>query len=252
MPFTINGFGTALSGYGAPVAWTKPQMRFFGQQPDHDAVECFVALYFPVVPLRAVHTFDWNGSNYRMIPIRMTSSLVVQTYVRPIALLLAGCGWIGAVITLAWAIFGRDLQALPWLGASIALLAVGHGLLFFLLSRDQRTRDVRLIIGRHGGGTSDPALWKGELLASFAQPNLGEARAAIQRNEFPGAMMAARIAIATGNAEGELLTEEILAHPRIQSVLPELRREPWRRAEILGRIFSGQVSQSSAQAIVAR
>src|ERR1043166_1141762 len=81
MPFTFNGIGTALSGYSAPIRWSKPSM-LGGQRADHDAMECFVVSFLPLLPLRR------------------SGRMLLHTYLRPLALLLAGVGIVMLGITL--------------------------------------------------------------------------------------------------------------------------------------------------------
>src|ERR1043166_7045250 len=159
MPFTFNGIGTALSGYSAPIRWSKPSM-LGGQRADHDAMECFVVFFLPLIPLRTVHTFGWSGNKYRVLPLRRSGRMLLHTYLRPLALLLAGVGIVMLGITLFVSIgegLGKGTPIMA--GLSVAVGAAGFGILRWLRSRDNRTRDVRLVIGPHEAGSSDPATW---------------------------------------------------------------------------------------------
>ena len=69
MPMTVNGFGTSVCGGRGNVGWGS-----------FDAMEWLVAAYLPVIPVKAVHTFDWQGEQYRMIPIRWSFDLVLRTF----------------------------------------------------------------------------------------------------------------------------------------------------------------------------
>ena len=62
---------------------------------------------------------------------------------------------------------------------------------------------------------------------------LSDAQASLEAGRYGQAIMRARIAAAQGNPDAERLTDEILAHPEVQAALPALRREPWRRGELL-------------------
>jgi hypothetical protein len=235
MPFTFNGIGTALRGYSSPISWTRPGRLGLGQKADHDAMECFVLLYVPLIPLRAVHTFAWTGNRYRVLPLRGAGRLLLNVYGRLLAMALAVGGLWGLLLAVTASISGeRPLQqALPRVGVAVLICAMGFGLLRFLRSRDARTRDVRLVIGPHEAGSSDPALWSKEVLEKVKPVALSDAQASLQGGRYAQAMMRARIAAAQGDPEAERLTDEILAHPEIQAALPALRREPWRRGEIL-------------------
>lgn len=230
MPFSVNGIGTGLSGYRAPVSWVE--RKFFSWttsgQPDHDAVECFVFLLLPLVPLKPVHTFDWNGSRYQSVPLRWSWGLVLGSMAQTWAMALVVAGFVTAGITLlaeseAWA---------PAIGAAVVGL-VGLGLRAGIRARDQRTRDVRLVLGPHVGGSSDPALWKAELLTSVPHHTATDALAALDRGDYPTAMFIARAITGRGEPDGESLTQQVLDHPVVAGALPNLRREPWRRSEWL-------------------
>src|SRR5262245_35945361 len=71
MPQTVNGIGTAVCKAGGDV-WGD----------SYDAMECFVIFFMPIVPYAAYHTFGWNRNQYRRVPIRTTTGLLVRTYMR--------------------------------------------------------------------------------------------------------------------------------------------------------------------------
>src|SRR4051812_16116163 len=72
MPYTINGVGTSVCDGGGYVKW--------GREADCDAVECFVIFFMPIFPYKAVHTFHWNGINYRQHPINWSFVLVLRAF----------------------------------------------------------------------------------------------------------------------------------------------------------------------------
>src|SRR5712671_1395797 len=167
MPFTFNGIGTALRGYSSPIFWTKPGMLGLGKTADHDAMECFVLLYLPIVPLRAVHTFAWTGNRYRVLPLRGAGRLLLNLYGRVLAMSLMGAGLLSLIFAVTDAFSGRHQgpKAVEGVGVAVLVGALGYGALRWLRSRDARTRDVRLVIGPHEAGSSDPALWSADVLA---------------------------------------------------------------------------------------
>src|SRR5215469_8250652 len=69
MPYTVNGFGTHVCGSRGDVGW--------GSQ---DAMEWIVIFFMPVIPIKAVHTFDWKGNQYRAIPITWSFDLTIRTF----------------------------------------------------------------------------------------------------------------------------------------------------------------------------
>jgi hypothetical protein len=238
MPYTVNGIGTALSGNFAPIHWKKPGL--LGDQPDHDAFECFVVFFFPLLPLRAVHTFGWSGNQYRKIPLRRTGALLAHVYLRMLVLLLTVGGAALVVISAfiaakSIAEGGADREGI-WIVPIVALVpvALGFGLLRLQRASQARTRDIRLVIGPHQAGSSDPALWEEKMVGGLKPAALGDSRSALASMRFAEAMLTARLAAAQRAPEAEQLTDEILAHPEVQATLPALRREPWRRDEILG------------------
>jgi hypothetical protein len=235
MPFTFNGIGTALRGYSSPIYWTKPGWMGLGQKADHDAMECFVLLYVPLIPLRAVHTFSWTGNRYRVLPLRGAGRLVLNVYGRLLGMALAVGGLWGLLLAVAGSSSGGrpGSQLAVEIGIALVVSGLGYGIVRWLRSRDSRTRDVRLVIGPHEAGSSDPALWSKEVLEKVKPVPLSDAQASLQGGHYAQAMMRARIAAALGDPDAERLTDEILAHPEIQAALPALRREPWRRGEFL-------------------
>ncbi len=248
MPADFHGFGTMYHGYAAAVKWH--QDASFTTHANHDVVECYVAAYLPIFPRAAFHTYDWSGDICRTLPIRPPGRLLLRAFLRgPLTVVLA----IGAIASIVggltvgggWYNSGH-LPDLPWIGlphllgfAAIEVAAVF--LAWRLASLDARDRDIRLVIGPHEYGSSDPATWTEETLGSL-RPNtelLGSedeveaAHAAILAADFGRAMFAARLAVARRGEVGELVTEEVLAEPALRALLPELRRRPWKRADLL-------------------
>jgi hypothetical protein len=235
MPFTFNGIGTALRGYSSPISWNKPGWLGLGQKADHDAMECFVLLYVPLVPLRAVHTFAWTGNRYRVLPLRGAGRLLLNVYGRLVGMVLVVVGLWSLLAALASSFAGGGpLPQAPGRAVGAALIAtIGFGALRWLRSRDARSRDIRLVIGPHGAGSSDPALWSQEVLEKVKPVPLSDAQTSLQGGHYAEAMMRARIAVAQGDPDAERLTDEILTYPEVQAALQALRREPWRRSELL-------------------
>jgi hypothetical protein len=239
MPRSRSGFGTSYHGSGAPIHWEKPTPFALA---DHDAVECVVALGFPVFPYEAYHTFLWSSKECRAIRIRRTPSLLLNAMLRPYLLactIFAGGFCILLIVAsvalkLAGAASGT-LKPSAWMVLAIPLGAflAGLGILSLLRASFRRSRDVRLVIGPHEGGSSDPASWfdcpSEELLLG---QDLDSARRALDAGQFARAMFAARVLLARGDARGETLTDEILADSRVRSGLRALRRRPWLRTGV--------------------
>ncbi|GEM_PF-1374927 len=248
MPSSINGIGTSYCGCAAAVSWEKPDTKLStfisGNRPDHDVVECFVIAFLPILPLKAWHTYQWGGNVHQRIPIRRSSGLLLRAMLRTyLMILLPG--------SLALAFFCGIQVAGDWarLGAgaftSDAGIGFAAGLVLFpaallqwisLRNADRRNRDVRLLLGPHDLGSSDPASWTEETLSAI-RPSMflkrEEARTALTEGRFAEAMWGARLAVAKGESWGGTLTDQILGTQALLEKLPALRKAPWRRGEIL-------------------
>lgn len=235
MPASFNGIGTAYSGFRAPIFWTAPRFGLFRSEsrPDHDAIEAFVVLFIPVVPLRAFHTFEWSGEHCRVVPIRMTRALIARAYLRTALLVPAGISFTAAIVAIIASFATLSPVVIAWTGGFIAAFAVFLGALRGLDRCDRRTRDIRLVLGPHELGSSDPALWPPDVVEKTVSPDLAQAGDALARADFPHAMAMARLAVARGMPDGERLTGDILGDPRIAAILPALRKAPWKRGELL-------------------
>jgi hypothetical protein len=83
MPLTFYGFGAAVCYAGGKVTYNGTE--------SFDAVECTVLLDLPFLPLRAVHTFNWNESKYQFMEIRWSPLLLLRAFLlRWLALPLIG------------------------------------------------------------------------------------------------------------------------------------------------------------------
>lgn len=245
MARSINGIGTALYGYGAAVSWSDSRVLKHASMADHDAVECAVFAFLPVFPLRAFHTWDWDlkGSEHLAIPIRPTRRLIARAMLRvwfgvslPVTLLV-GIGDVSCLVRngvlpggeqLVWDCFMLAVCFLSTLGLALARRG------------NHRDRDIRLVLGQHELGSSDPAMWTEDVLQKVESPRglfgtdslLEGTRQALQRKNFALAMLGARLSVARGEAQGEVLTDDILSHPDVLEKLPRLRKKPTLRARL--------------------
>jgi hypothetical protein len=242
--------GTRPCGFAAAVRWQKP--RFIPTYPDHDTIICVTVLLLPVFPLKAYHTYNWSrhtGHICDVIPIRRTRDLLLRAMLRPY--LIAAF----AISLPLLFIFGIPLlkdiiesRTISILNADILSMFIGSGFVFilstiFLLSlrsKNIRNRDIRLILGRHQLGSSDPAMWTEEVLASIkpstqlfgTDSELEAGRKALNKGRFAHAMLAARLAVAKGESLGKELTDEILQDARVRENIHKVRKKPWRRQEL--------------------
>ena len=244
MPETWNGIGTFYHGNSAPVRWEKAG-RFTKVRPDHDAVECLTVFFLPVFPLRAYHTHRWTSDACAALHIQRSTRLLLRAMLRPY---LLGMLWAGGImcslvflLQLAEWLGPKPQNMLPrlWLFGSIFLLGALGTVLFNKV--DHRFRDIRLLLGPHDLGSSDPATWFPETREKVRLPALlrdqsdmlRAGQEALVAGHFSEAMFAARLAVATGDLGGEELTENILRDLRVVPVLGALRKAPWRRSELL-------------------
>jgi hypothetical protein len=235
MPYTVNGFGTTIYHGRGDVGWGGA-----------DSVVWVVALYAPLIPVSCVHTFDWHGNQYRSVPLRWSVVLVLRSFLaawRSVFLFLAIIAFIIALIGLFSGMNKGDQFGLVFFGIALGItvgLVAAAGILHLWLSvTDQRTCDIRRVLGVHSLGTSDPALWA---RAPDANPTevcgtdtFAEAvDALLERREFSQAMWAARFATVIEDATtGERLTDDILNHPDVIEAIAEVRRDPKRWREVM-------------------
>ena len=244
MPRSINGCGTMYCGHSAAVYWENPgPIRRI--PAEHDAIVCVTLFMLPLIPLRPVHVYDHTGNVCRELPLRWSRHLVLRAFLRPLLFAVAGFGTFLSVIFILGLVIPLlekspiHFESVIWLGImALSGLVIGYGGTIWLNLKDRRSRDIRLVLGRHELGSSDPALWTTELLQRNGLQSGAEvlktAATAFKEGQLSSAMFSARCAVAGGNIlEGEALTDQILADLRIAPVLPQLRKSPWRRSELL-------------------
>ncbi len=128
------------------------------------------------------------------------------------------------------------------LAGSVAAAVAG----FWLTRRprdERRHRAIRLLLGFHEWGSSDPATWADELTEAVDDAKTATGcesfAAAAKRDTAAGkwaeAMWAARLCVAVDDpAAGEALTDAILAVPAVAERLRRVQRKPATRAEEFG------------------
>lgn len=228
MPMTINGFGTSVCGGRGNIGWGS-----------YDAMEWLVALYLPVVPIKPIHTFDWTGQQYRMIPLRWSFDLVLRTF-------FTRWVWVPGLIGVILFFVGLSNlgsnDAIGFLVAGGLLMALGLGAGILLSVTDRRNKEIRLVLGPLTvAGNCDPYHLPGDLLDNMAadtQVKYGTpsyasaARKMLQRGSFAQAMWCARMAAALEDGpSGEALTDEILGAPEVKEAIAHVRRKSSEWAE---------------------
>jgi hypothetical protein len=144
MACTVNGIGTSVCGDRGDVG--------FGS---FDAIECFVVAFLPVLPLAPVHTFDWNGLQFRAVGLRWSWVLAARAFVNR----WRWVGILGGGFLLAIGLIELQRTVL------VNTLLTGGGMLaagllgwWWLRASDRRTCDIRRVLGPHLYGSCDPVL----------------------------------------------------------------------------------------------
>jgi hypothetical protein len=207
----------------------------WGGTPDRDALECLVFLYLPLIPYKTVHAFNWQGTQYRAIPIRWSWGLVARGMLR--RWLWASC--ILGIICGAIAVTEGRGAAMPGFSVGMLVLGViGVGVSalgwWALAASDRRNREIRRLLGPHQFGSSDPATWTDDLLRAAHGPREAHGTAtfadavprALAAGALSRAMWAARMSTALEDrAIGEMLTDTVRDDPKVQDALAQVRRD---------------------------
>jgi hypothetical protein len=238
MPVEFQGFGTSFCSAAGDVYW--------GAEADRDAVECFVVFNIPLFPLRAVHIFDDKvelgiasivtglfGRSMKHVPIEYRRDLFLRALFRRISPPL----WITGSILAIFGILGENASEAWKIGLGVTggflliALAISTWILWW---SDRRNKAIRYVLGRHEGGTSDPATWPQEQLGSVAIPNelfgtrtfSSAVTALMEAGRFSEAMWAARLCAALeSRQEGEQLTGKILDNLDVREAVRQLKSQ---------------------------
>jgi hypothetical protein len=226
MPLTINGIGTQVCGSRGDVG-----------HGSYDAMEWVVILFMPILPIRAMHAFGWQGESFQMAPIRWSFDLVFRTF-------FSRWGWgllfVGGICTLVGvmmlAVGGPNPESEAVIVAAVGAicLSISTIVLVTLALTGGRVRDIRRVMGPHGVGTADPATLAKEILLQLATtpPALGKAthaeaaRELLTLGHYAEAMWSARLSVALEGQEGEQVTDAILADPGVRQALQIVRANP--------------------------
>lgn len=237
MPFTLNGCGTSVCPSRGSVAWSKGKW-YSSSAHDYDALECLVFLFLPIIPFRVVHTFDWDGRNYRRIPLKWSATVVFRAMMRR---WLMGAFLVGGIVTFA-GIFDSDLGWWAFWATGLLMVAISVGGLYWMHASDEKTRSIRRLLGRHSHGSSDPASWHPTLLPTvrkskelYGTDSFASAVGSLLKGgQWSNAMWAARLSVAfEDKTVGERLTDEVLADTQVKVALQKIRDDPSRWRDIL-------------------
>jgi hypothetical protein len=232
----VNQFGCCLWRAGYDAGWGAD-----------DAVECFTLFFLPLIPLKSVHIWEEKeGGTTReaVIPIRESDALVGRVMRRGWSRAFLACGlFFGFAAALYYTIahpppsdphFARFFRwvSFYWFVtiSPVALWVLGA---LWSSRRADRPCKIRILLGPHALGTSDPETWLDDTVAqavpglkiwlgaeSFAEA----AERLLESEDFRHAMWAARMSTACEDRRrGEQITDRILKHPRVSEALEEFR-----------------------------
>lgn len=205
MPYRINGFGTGL--VRASRVWKREGERHF------DAVEAVTALYLPLVPYRVIHVMGirpkgmvGNREDYQSLPLRFSWRIVAKAFLHAWAGVLA---LVGTFFVVLFGIATVNMER-PVTTTDVVILSVlavlaclGAGLWLVWRWVDAHDRWIRVSIGSHGIGASDPIDWddhtaaefKSQILSATGQPDLlAAARQAQRQGDHANAVLRIRLA----------------------------------------------------------
>ena len=202
--FTLNGVGIEVCQGRGLVKWAR------GMDSDHDALQCFVFLWLPIIPIRATHRFTRAGRMHES-PIQHSFHLSRWTFVRRWHLAALAVGLLLLAISISHGLSDVFLIVL-----GLMLSTLGIWINASLSQWDQRARNIRRLLLPHAFGSSDPAAWPKDTLAGLPAPNqtFGTNTFAdavpllLDAGEHNHAMWAARLSAAT---EDPRLGEELTA-----------------------------------------
>jgi hypothetical protein len=234
MGYRVNGIGMwpCKAGYNA------------GWGPD-DAVECFTFLWLPLLPGNAIHILTEKEASsqveIQVMPIRSSNELVGQVLLRGWSqtLLIAGLVFFVPCVILellprpANADPSKTFSLLPLLVVVGAACVLGLAGCMWARRRTTRTRKLRLLLGRHRLGNSDPATWMEETRKQavtspremFGVDTFAQAvEPLLSRGDLRRALWAARLSTACEDpARGEALTDAVLNHAGVPDALEQIR-----------------------------
>jgi hypothetical protein len=241
----LSGF-TYLAGRRGQIVWANLTLRGNGRR-DYDAYEA-IGLVVPLVLLNPLHVFVFGRDDGRAIRLNPERSFRLRAYLGDWCAVSAIVLPTAAALTLCVALFhaieeDRPIGIFVFLTILFAVLSVVCVVvLVWLRQSDRRDRDIRLLLGTHTWGSSDPAHWHPDLLDevrpahTFRVKNFAAlARRALASRKWCEAIWAARLSTALEDEDaGEELTSEILEEPVVQQKLRKLHKDPGRRDKVFG------------------
>lgn len=213
-----------VTGRRAEIAWGKK-----GRQYDTFLVK--LGLVVPFVLGELLHIWDipltslgaCKAIKLRPDPVLKRRVLLSDWAIMSGIGLLIGCPFLWTKVDV-------------FLGVASLILGLVLGVVGVVLWQESpRHRKIRLVLGPHSWGSSDPATWSKSIRRDLVDPKEAFqvksfatlAKKAITDEDWCLAMWAARLCAAVEKTEtGEELTDTILAEDDVQDRLAQVRRRP--------------------------
>ncbi len=236
-------------GIGIYRCRARGHVRWGRRTRDYDAVEWVGFFLLPVIPVRALHVAHESSSPFvetdiqtREWPIRWSPSLLARSFVNRWLWLFFLCGLLFGLVFLFHRLPPAKVMGLILATFCLTIFYVSRWL---LRRADRRTQAIRILLGRHSQGSSDPIHWRPSRFTDGVRPeaiygtsSFAEAVPVyLSRREYSRAMWAARLCCALeSQTVGEELTDSILADPQVQLALARVQERPdlWERLLVLG------------------
>jgi hypothetical protein len=235
--------GNLFAGRRGDILWRRPGVGGSGQRRDYDSYAGWGYIY-PVALTEPIHLFNISSHTASGIPLRPDRGFKGAAFVQEWSGLLLILSALATPVLALVAAF-KQIEGEPeWLRyavlAGVAAVVLVVTIVMFVRQRraDQPHRDIRLLLGPHAWGSSDPAYWDTKMHSAIVRPAEGFAalaRQAIADKQWARAMWAARLCCAVEDFElGQKLTRDVLGQPAVRELLPRLRQDPAGRDRLLG------------------
>ncbi|MFL5245458.1 MAG: hypothetical protein ACJ8FY_25460 [Gemmataceae bacterium] len=230
--------GMSVAGRRGEILW-KRSFTGIGRQLTYDTCQVRFGLFVPFALGDVVHIWDIPVTKFGG-PCKAIRLCPDSDFKRRVLT----ANWIGLGAMLGCiALFLASLKLFVTLkfvaAAAVFVGSVVVGGLGFWLTRlpaeEARHRAIRLLLGLHEWGSSDPATWSEELVAEVVAPKeafgVASFAALAEKDRAAGrwgeAMWAARLCAAVeDDAKGETLTDAILGEPLVIERLRRVRKRP--------------------------
>lgn len=229
-------------GTQAAIVWQKFSVLGTGGVVDADI--CIGTFVFVTDFYHTIGAFPKkrSGSSVPVLPLKKDKSFSRRAVAKPVFLLIAFFSGVCLPIAAMLLAAGAAPKTRSIVGIAVCALLLPASCAGLFLFRDtdaRRRRDIRLVIGRHEWGSSDPTTWPKAIanrvrpaqdfrVKSFAELSERFAR----KRQWPQAMFAARLCAALEKrGKGERLTDQILDDVDVANALDDIRNDPERRDE---------------------